>query len=171
LRQHASTPPHETLDATAARPARRDVRHAPAAPSSTPLSRARLLSAHRLAPLVVPSRGARSYTERRKELTAELTDVQLSRITFVPEEVVKTLIDPPNNFGDRWPSSGLITITHAIANARDFGQVYLHGFDFFKEIDGKIHYMEDTHKANHHAVEEERICHELVKQRRVSFLV
>lgn len=34
------------------------------------------------------------------------------------------------------------------------GPVRLHGFDFFKEIDGKIHYMEDTHKANHHAAEE-----------------
>ena len=32
--------------------------------------------------------------------------------------------------------------------------MHLHGFDFFKEIDGKIHYMEDTHKANHHAAEE-----------------
>ena len=37
--------------------------------------------------------------------------------------------------------------------------------------DGKIHYMEDTHKANHHAAEEERICMDLVRQRRVSFLI
>lgn len=37
--------------------------------------------------------------------------------------------------------------------------------------DGKIHYMEDTHKANHHAVEEERICMQLVQQRRVNFVV
>ena len=36
--------------------------------------------------------------------------------------------------------------------------------------DGKIHYMEDTHKANHHAQEEERICMDLVRQQRVSFL-
>jgi len=92
------------------------------------------------------------------------------------------------------------------------GQVFLHGFDFFKEIDGKsapprpkptsgwgarvrvcvrrltrllrarvcvcvcvppcaaVHYMEDTHKANHHAAEEERICMELVRQLRVAFL-
>ena len=49
-------------------------------------------------------------------------------------------------------------------------RVHLHGFDFFKEIDGKIHYMEDTHKANHHAAEEERICMNLVAQRRVSFV-
>ena len=49
-------------------------------------------------------------------------------------------------------------------------KVFLHGFDFFKEIDGKIHYMEDTHKANHHAAEEERICMQLVQQRRVHFL-
>jgi hypothetical protein len=31
--------------------------------------------------------------------------------------------------------------------------------------------MEDTHKANHHAAEEERVCMELVRQRRVTFLV
>ena len=36
--------------------------------------------------------------------------------------------------------------------------------------DGKIHYMEDTHKANHHAAEEERICMDLVRQRRVNFI-
>jgi hypothetical protein len=36
--------------------------------------------------------------------------------------------------------------------------------------DGKIHYMEDTHKANHHAAEEERICMEHVRQRRVAFI-
>ena len=33
-----------------------------------------------------------------------------------------------------------------------------------------VHYMEDTHKANHHAAEEERICMELVRQLRVAFL-
>jgi hypothetical protein len=37
--------------------------------------------------------------------------------------------------------------------------------------DGKIHYMEDTHKANHHAAEEERICTELVRQQKVNFLL
>ena len=91
----------------------------------------------------------------------------------------------------------------------NLSKVLLHGFDFFKEIDGKIHYMEDTHKANHHAQvsssstacsstaaaahsrsschsppthsltnthshhhaqEEERICMDLVRQRRVAFL-
>ena len=52
----------------------------------------------------------------------------------------------------------------------NLSKVFLHGFDFFKEIDGKIHYMEDTHKANHHAQEEERICMDLVRQRRVAFL-
>ena len=52
----------------------------------------------------------------------------------------------------------------------DVPRVFLHGFDFFKEIDGKIHYMEDTHKANHHAAEEERICMDLVRQQRVAFL-
>ena len=36
--------------------------------------------------------------------------------------------------------------------------------------DGKIHYMEDAHTANHHAAEEERICMGLVKERRVNFL-
>ena len=36
--------------------------------------------------------------------------------------------------------------------------------------DGKIHYMEDTHTANHAASEEERLVKELVKERRVNFL-
>ena len=59
---------------------------------------------------------------------------------------------------------------HVLGEVGALPRVFLHGFDFFKEIDGKIHYMEDTHKANHHAAEEERICMQLVRQQRVSFL-
>ena len=36
--------------------------------------------------------------------------------------------------------------------------------------DGKIHYMEDTHQANHNGKEEERICMDFVAQGRVSFV-
>ena len=110
----------------------------------------------------------RSYHERRAELEAELSAAQRARCTFVPAEIVKHLIEE-NSFGDRWPSSGLITIMHMLSHPAT-SRVFLHGFDFFKEIDGKIHYMEDTHKANHHAAEEERICTELVRSRHVSFL-
>ena len=59
---------------------------------------------------------------------------------------------------------------HMLNKQGQGGRIHVHGFDFFKEIDGKIHYMEDTHKANHHAAEEERICMGLVAQRRVSFI-
>ena len=34
----------------------------------------------------------------------------------------------------------------------------------------RMKYMEDTHKANHHAAEEERICLELVQQGKVQFI-
>jgi len=108
------------------------------------------------------------YHKRRAELEAELTPEQLARATFVPEEVVKDLIST-GRFGDRWPSSGLITIMYTLSTGLQ--KPHLHGFDFFKEIDGKIHYMEDTHTANHHASEEERICMSLVDQRKVNFLV
>ena len=45
------------------------------------------------------------------------------------------------------------------------------GFDFFKEIDGKIHYMEDDCKANHHASQEEHCCMDLCEAGRLGFLV
>ena len=45
------------------------------------------------------------------------------------------------------------------------------GFDFFREIDGKIHYMEDNCKANHHASQEERCCMDLCQEGRLGFLV
>ena len=45
------------------------------------------------------------------------------------------------------------------------------GFDFFKEIDGKIHYMEDECKANHHASQEEHCCMDLCKAGQLAFLV
>ena len=70
------------------------------------------------------------YHERRAELEAELPPAMLSRITFVPAETVQRMVEE-NRFGDRWPSSGLITIVHMLM-AKD--KVYLHGFDFFKEI-------------------------------------
>ena len=108
------------------------------------------------------------YKQRRAEVEADLTPEQLERCSFVPMQVVQELVES-NHFGDRWPSSGLITIVHML-NSQSISRVHLHGFDFFKEIDGKIHYMEDTHKANHHAAEEERICMTLVQQRRVAFL-
>jgi hypothetical protein len=107
------------------------------------------------------------YKKRRAELEQDLTEEQLARCTFIPIEVVKNLVEA-NHFGDRWPSSGLITIAFFVSQGI---RPVLHGFDFFKAIDGKIHYMEDTHTANHHADEEERICRELVRAGSVSFLV
>ena len=106
------------------------------------------------------------YHARRAELEEQLTAAQLSRITFVKADLAREIIEK-YHFGDRWPSSGVITIWHIL---RAQPRVHLHGFDFFKEIDGKIHYMEDTHKANHHAAEEERICEDLVHMRRVQFV-
>ena len=72
------------------------------------------------------------------ELKAWLTQIErpgdLGRIQFVPASVAEALIQPPNHFGDRWPSSGLITISHML-NFEQQPKVHLHGFDFFKEID------------------------------------
>ena len=48
--------------------------------------------------------------------------------------------------------------------------VFVHGFDFFTQIDGKIHYMEDQHKANHDGEQEERICLQLMRRGRVQFV-
>jgi len=130
------------------------------------------------------------YHKRKAELEQELKAGgldQRKRCHFVPEDVVEELIRG-RNFGDRWPSSGLITIWHMLHNSpahpdKAFQQApmevaggaprrpHLHGFDFFKEIDGKIHYMEDTHTANHHAAEEERICMQLLREGKVGFLV
>ena len=107
------------------------------------------------------------YDSRRAELEEQLTDEQLARVTFISSDTARGLIEG-RNFGDRWPSSGLLTIMHVLETAR--GAVRLHGFDFFKQIDGKIHYMEDTHTANHHAAEEERLVMAHVKERRVNFL-
>lgn len=88
--------------------------------------------------VAVPYRfmGKPYYHERRAELETELSASQLSRVTFVPCELVRQLVDE-NRFGDRWPSSGLITIVHMLAAAQQAGgakKLYLHGFDFFKEI-------------------------------------
>tara|TARA_B110001452_G_C15154255_1_gene401673 strand:+ start:158 stop:481 length:324 start_codon:yes stop_codon:yes gene_type:complete len=105
---------------------------------------------------------------RRTQVEAELTPEQLKRVSFVPADVAKDLIEQ-YEFGDRWPSSGLITIWHFRHEYPQL-QLMLHGFDFFKEIDGKIHYMEDNCKANHHASQEERCCMDLRKAGRVGFL-
>ena len=94
---------------------------------------------------------------------------QLSRSSFVPMGTVRALVEE-NSFGDRWPSSGLISIVHMLGQP-GVPRVCLHGFDFFKEIDGKIHYMEDNCKANHHASQEERCCMDLCRAGRVGFLV
>ena len=60
---------------------------------------------------------------------------------------------------------------HMLNKQGQGGRIHVHGFDFFKEIDGKIHYMEDGHDSlKHCASEEERICLELARQRRVSFV-
>jgi hypothetical protein len=109
------------------------------------------------------------YHERRAEVEADLTPEQLRRVTFVPAGVAEDLI-LQYEFGDRWPSSGLITIWHFLQEHPQM-QLALHGFDFFKEIDGKIHYMEDNCKANHHASQEERCCMDLCRAGRVGFLV
>jgi len=116
------------------------------------------------------------YGNRRAELEEELKQALpevYKRVTFVAGEVGKDLIGQ-YEFGDRWPSSGLLTIWSLLQSEaeREGGpaDVFLHGFDFFKQIDGKIHYMEDTHKANHDAKQEERVCQELCKEKRVHFI-
>jgi len=108
------------------------------------------------------------YAARRGEVEKELTPAQRKRVTFISLETARNLIEG-RNFGDRWPSSGLLTIMHML-EAQSHEHVFVHGFDFFKEIDGKIHYMEDTHTANHHAAEEERICLELMQQGQLRFV-
>ena len=71
------------------------------------------------------------YHERRAEVTAELSEELKARVTFVPAQDVQRLIEE-NHFGDRWPSSGLITIIYMLNLGKP--RVHLHGFDFFKEI-------------------------------------
>lgn len=107
------------------------------------------------------------YFERRAKLEEELTESQLRRVAFVTEKLAEQIITS-YEFGQRWPSSGMIAIWHFL---QEHQSVFLHGFDFFKEIDGKIHYMEDTHKANHDSKQEENICHELLHRQRVQFLI
>ena len=71
------------------------------------------------------------YHERRAEVDKELSEELRARCTFVPAEDVQRLIEE-NHFGDRWPSSGLITIVYLLNQGKP--RVHLHGFDFFKEI-------------------------------------
>ena len=70
------------------------------------------------------------YHARRAELEEQLTAAQLSRITFVKADLAREIIEK-YHFGDRWPSSGVITIWHIL---RAQPRVHLHGFDFFKQI-------------------------------------
>jgi len=106
------------------------------------------------------------YFERRKALEAELTPDQLARVTFISADVAHDIVSR-HDFGDRWPSSGLLTIWHFL---QSYSEIFLHGFDFFKLIDGKIHYMEDTHVGNHDSRQEERICNELAHKGRICFV-
>ena len=71
------------------------------------------------------------YHERRAEVDRDLTEEQRERVTFVPAQDVQRLIEE-NHFGDRWPSSGLITIVYLLNLGKP--KIHLHGFDFFKEI-------------------------------------
>ena len=71
------------------------------------------------------------YHERRAEVDRDLTEEQRERVTFVPAQDVQRLIEE-NHFGDRWPSSGLITIVYFLNLGKP--KIHLHGFDFFKEI-------------------------------------
>ena len=66
--------------------------------------------------------------------------------------------------------AGLLTIWHFVHTQPQQPPLLL-GFDFFKEIDGKIHYMEDNCKANHHASQEEHCCMDLCQAGRLGFLV
>mmetsp|Transcript_54346 Transcript_54346/g.90176 ORF Transcript_54346/g.90176 Transcript_54346/m.90176 type:complete len:331 (+) Transcript_54346:106-1098(+) len=106
------------------------------------------------------------YEERRAQVYQDLTEEQRHRVTFISGDVASDIVTR-YDFGDRWPSSGLIAIWHCL---QTFPELMLHGFDFFKEIDGKIHYMEDSHKANHDSKQEERICHKLLQEGKVHFI-
>jgi len=109
------------------------------------------------------------YASRRAELEADLTPEQRRRVSFITSDTAEDLIQR-YSFGDRWPSSGLLTIWHFVHAPPQPPQpppqqppqpptragppsppLLLLGFDFFKEIDGKIHYMEDDCKARHRA--------------------
>ena len=69
------------------------------------------------------------YHARRAELEEQLTAAQLAFLTFVKADLAREIIEK-YHFGDRWPSSGVITIWHILrAQPR-----HLHGFDFFKQI-------------------------------------
>ena len=131
------------------------------------------------------------YASRRAEVEADLTPEQMRRVRFVASDTAEDLIQQ-YSFGDRWPSSGLLTIWHFLhapqpppppqQSSQPPQQppqqlqpppppLLLLGFDFFKEIDGKIHYMEDECKANHHASQEEHCCMDLCKAGQLAFLV
>lgn len=113
------------------------------------------------------------YASRRAELEADLTPEQRRRVRFITSDTAEDLIQR-YSFGDRWPSSGLLTIWHFVHAPRaqqPSPPLLLLGFDFFKEIDGKIHYMEDDCKANHHASQEERCCRDLCEAGHLAFLV
>ena len=112
------------------------------------------------------------YASRRAEVEADLTPEQMRRVRFIASDTAEDLIQQ-YSFGDRWPSSGLLTIWHFLHAPQQPPPppLLLLGFDFFKEIDGKIHYMEDECKANHHASQEEHCCMDLCKAGQLAFLV
>jgi len=77
------------------------------------------------------------YAARRGEVEKELTPAQRKRVTFISLETARNLIGG-RNFGDRWPSSGLLTIMHML-EAQSHEHVFVHGFDFFlKKSTGKF---------------------------------
>lgn len=100
------------------------------------------------------------YAARRAEVEAQLSPAQRKRVTFISMETgepqasrclggswaelrlfaARDVIEG-RKFGDRWPSSGLLTIAHMLGDKEE-KRVHIHGFDFFQQIDGKIHYME-----------------------------
>ena len=120
-------------------------------------------------------------------MEADLTPEQMRRVRFIAADTAEDLIRQ-YNFGDRWPSSGLLTIWHFVhasppppppppqsqqqqQQQQPPPPLLLLGFDFFKAIDGKIHYMEDDCKANHHASQEEHCCMDLCEAGHLAFLV
>ena len=84
------------------------------------------------------------YHARRAELEEQLTAAQLSRITFVKADLAREIIEK-YHFGDRWPSSGVITIWHIL---RAQPRVHLHGFDFFKQIVRRARAIRSTFARN-----------------------
>jgi len=147
------------------------------------------------------SKGRRYYERRRKQLEEELErkfPKLAPAIRFIPVHDAKDIVDK-YRFGVRWPSTGLLAIWHLLRGlegerpmVQDMpvgdlweegaslacGQsltarnsLFLHGFDFFHKINGRIHYMEDRLHSDHSSILEERICKELAKSGKLHFVV